>query len=472
MRELDPGSESELAAAQAPRPRHRRYRRVGLIAGPLALALVAGLAVGSAQGRHPAASGGGLRVSGHSGAAIQLIADSPNRDGTGAQGSQAAVTNSAAQVAVAEQTFALDLLRKVASAKPGSNVALSPSSLAIALAMLQTGARGQTAAEIAHVLHTSGLSSAQQDAGWQAVMDVLTGAAGGSGLALESANSLWVQRGLTLADPFMQAMSRYFRTGVWQVNFGSRASAEAAINAWVQTQTHGKITTLFDPGQLDPGTMLVLANAVYFKARWRQAFDAANTRPDTFHRADGTERTVDFLHEPLGGSGLSGVFTPGYQAVQIPYTGGRFAALAIMPYHQDLDHFVAGLSPTGLGTIVGTLTPIVQSGEPLSLPKFTVADYTTLNTTLGALGMRRAFGSSADLGGLGVAGSVGTVAQRDYISVDESGTEAAAVTGIGVAMSAVAGPPPGLFDHPFLFLVRDTETGTILFSTMVADPTG
>ncbi|HEY2298028.1 MAG TPA: serpin family protein [Jatrophihabitans sp.] len=404
----------------------------------------------SGHDEHAPPLASGLRVDDRSGSAVQLVADvHPFTAGAG----------DAALIARAEQSFALDLLR--AAGGGSDNIVLSPSSLAIALAMLQVGAGGRTASEIGAVLHTSELSAAQQAAGWAALVELQSSSAGS---VVESANAVWQQRGLTLRAAYMASLARYFRTGVWQVDFAhDLAGASSAINEWVSTHTHGKITKLFDAGEITTDTVLVLANAEYFKAAWQYKFDPKLTADGTFFRADGSRATVPFMNYK---GRLASTATPKYMAVQLPYAGGRFAAQVIMPMHGTLPQLLGSLTPDDFAAIAKA--PAADGGE-LLMPKFTAHTYTQLNSPLQQLGMRTAFTGDADFGAMSpTALMVQTVVQRDYLKVDEEGTEAAAVTGVGMVPQSAQVPPK--IDHPFLFVVRDTATGAILFAGQIQDP--
>ncbi|MEO8887750.1 MAG: serpin family protein [Jatrophihabitantaceae bacterium] len=436
--------------------RRKRGRLAVLGAGGLAVATAVTLALALLGPRSsPAPVADGPRNGARIGSAIQLVANVKPVAGPSSSDERAVVT--------AEQEFTFALLKRVNAAGGSANVVLSPASLAIALAMLRNGAGGQTEREIAAVLHTSGLTDAQLDSGWAALSaDLQTGG------VLDSANSLWLQHGAPMQAPFMNAMARYFRTGVWQVDFAhDLAGANRSINAWVSQQTRGKITKLFNPGDLDPSTLLVLANAVYFKAAWKTAFDRKQTADATFHTGAGAAVSTPFMTTGENSSTLVAQ-NADTMAVQLPYAGGPFAALAVMPRTQPLADFVSALTPETLGTLTAQLHP---SRVTVSLPKFEVSQYTRLDSVLKAMGMPTAFGPRADLSPMSpLAAYVKSVVQRDYLKVDEKGTEAAAVTGSGVEASAAH--VPLTFDHPFLFLVRDTKTGAIVFSAQIQDPTG
>ncbi|MBV9921377.1 MAG: serpin family protein [Pseudonocardia sp.] len=405
----------------------------------------------------------GLRVADRAGDALQLVANVQPL-------AEPAEPAAAAAVARAEQAFTFALLRQLnASGKP-QNTVVSPSSLAIALSMLQNGAVGDTERGIAAALQTPGLSTAQQDAGWSQLSAELAAAGKQAGIAVDSANSLWLQRDLPMQAPFMTAMARYFQSGVWQVDFQSNLAAAAkAINTWAAKQTHGKITKLFDDGDIDQSTALVLAIAVYFKATWQTKFDPRLTTSGDFHLVGGGTATVPFLTTGPEGMKVPSAVTPSYDAVQLPYSGGRFAALAIMPKGTDLTSFVNSMTATRLQQITAGLTN--QYPVDLRMPKLNLQQYTNLNTTMAAMGMAQAFSPLADFSAMSrTALQVQSVVQRDYLRVDEAGTEAAAVTGISAVPVALPVTRPIALDHPFLFLIRDTTTGTIIFAAQIQHP--
>ena len=435
--------------------RRRRTRWSAGAAAVLAAAVATALSLGgSSPSRTVTAccspSGPVQTISGPHGS-VQLVADT-----------QPVTTADPAQldaVVAAEQRLSLALLNQIGT---GSNVTVSPASLYLALGMLQNGARGATADEISTALQAGGLSTDDQNAGLAALTSSLAAAAAKGGIEFDSANSLWQQKGFPVKPQFLDALAAYYKSGMYQVDFaGENSDALAAINAWTSENTHGKITKLFD--SLDPSTVLVLANAIYFHADWQTPFDKTQTKPGTFTTADGKQVTAKFMS---GGPGLSAAVTDNYQAVALPYRGGRFEALAVMPTSGSLTGFVHSLTPDAIGTIADGLA----SGHEVAMPRFTTVTKTDLVPVLQALGMHLAFGGG-DLSGLSdVATAVDQVIQRDYLQVGEKGTTAAAVTGISIATSATVGGPDVTINHPFLFLVRDTQTGAILFASEITDP--
>lgn len=430
---------------QVGRPPSRRT----LLVGAAALVAVAVVLGGSFTGKHH----GGV-VGGSGGGTAQLV---------GQRQQIAADPSAAAAVARTEQAFSLDLLRHVRNGD--GNVSVSPLSLALALSMLENGAAARTRSEIAATLGAGDLSLAQQNAGWHALNADLAEAAKTGSIQLSTANSAWLQKGSSIRQPFLNALKTYYDTGVWTTDFAhNMPAALAAINAWTSQNTRGKITKLFD--KLDPSTLLVLANAVYFKAAWATPFEASDTHDARFITSNRSTITTKFLNGVLDAPTAA---TPEYQAVQLPYAGGRFAALAVMPTAASLTDFTASLTAGGLSTIVDSLA---SGPVHLSLPKFSTRTTSQLNAPLAAMGMPTAFTDAADFSTMTPTKvSVSQVVQRVYLKVAEKGTEAAAATGIAVGMSAVAEPPRTLtFDHPFLFLIRDTTTGAILFASQITDP--
>jgi len=254
------------------------------------------------------------------------------------------------------------------------------------------------------------------------------------------------------------------------VNFANDApGATKEINTWASQETHGRIRQLFAPGVLNAETALVLANAVYFKGTWVQAFSNATVK-GTFHLGTGATVQTPFMAVSSDGLRVPWSEGSGYDAVELPYQEGRFSALVIMPKSGTLDDFARDLDPAMLGRILNGLH---RSQVDLRMPSFEFSSGMALNSTLQAMGLVQAFGPEADLTGITpTALSVQTIVQKAFLHVMPTGTEAAAATGIAVGTSAVEykGPPLSV-DHPFLFLIRDDETGTILFASSVVDPT-
>ncbi|MGB9377777.1 MAG: serpin family protein [Mycobacteriales bacterium] len=363
-----------------------------------------------------------------------------------------------------------------ALAERAGNLALSPYSVAAGLAMTRNGARGETAAEIDRVLQSPG--PADLNSGFNALTGHLDGRAGpvrrtdGSAaeVALQSANSLWGQRGIGWAGPFLDDMAAYYGAGLRLVDFGADpADAAAAVNTWAAARTAGRIAHLVPAGALDASTRLLVVNAVHFKAPWEEPFDAAATRPAQFTRPDGSTVTVPMMGKLMKRARYAS--GPGWQAVDLPYAGSRLAMAVVVP---DLGHLAVvrrSLDGAGLADLLAALRPAAVAFD---LPRFTFRTRCALGEHLGALGMHSAFTDRADFSGLTETDKVmiDAVLHEAFIAVDEEGTEASAATAVMIGLtSALADPLRVSADRPFLFVVHDIETATPLFLGRVEDPT-
>jgi len=444
------------------RKRQVRRRGAGIGSAVVVVVLLATLIpIGLRNKTQPHAS---LHVSARLGPAIQLVS-------AGHGGGPTSTGTLPAAVAQSEQQFSLSLLKQLsASGTPSSNILVSPSSLSIALSMLELGARGDTETQIAGALDSGNLTAQQQAAGWSALSTELALAGASDGISVQSANSLWLQKGLAMDPTFMSSLSRYFASGVWQVDFAAGpAGAIDALNRWVTLKTHGRITSLFAPGAITSQTALILANAVYFKAAWQQPF-SVTTSNGSFHLSSGTTTSVPYMrtpaNAPLDGSAFVG---SGVDAVQLPYRGGHLAALIIMPTSGSISEFSASFSQADLAHIVSSLAP---SALDLAMPSLSLSASHELIPTLKGLGMEDAFESgTADFSAMtSTPLFVTDVAQKDTLSVTPWGSEATAATGIGMATSARQAALALVIDQPYLFLIRDRQTGEILFEAQVVNP--
>jgi len=373
---------------------------------------------------------------------------------------------SAQSLASSDNAFGLALYPEaVAASGRGNNVIVSPYSVSAVLRMLDTGAAGRTASQIQTVLHLAGTASSGAEAyATLACADERDGSSDGNQLSI--ADSLWAQKGITFEPSFLTLVSTSYGAPVQQVDFGGNpAGATSEINQWVSMETQGVIPTLLEPGDVGQGTRLVLVNALYFKGSWATAFDPALTAPAPFTLADGTPVQVP----TMWGSNLqmsTASVTADLTALELPYKGGALAMDFLMPAG-PLAEYEASLAPDTLGATLDSLTSLTDN---VTLPKFSFESRVDLVPILKSLGMVDAFGSGADFSGIDGAKdlSVSFVVQEAKIEVDERGTVAAAATALGADGGTVT--PVLRIDHPFLFLIRDTHTGSILFMGRVEDP--
>ena len=379
------------------------------------------------------------------------------------------------QVGLDSREFALELYARAASGD--GNAFISPYSVSVALAMTYAGAAGATKSEMMSALHFS-LPEPQLHAAWNAIDRELEGRedelvsedSTGNGVELEITNALFVQRGAELEKPFLDTLAQHYGAGIYAADFASEPEASrVAINDWTAERTNDRITDLLPMGSLD-GALLVLLNAIYFKASWMTPFNAALTMPAPFH-APGGDVMVDMMHGP-GGAYAAG---DGYQALELPYISPNVRMFFILPDAGRFAEIEAGMDATFFDRVHGELSDNYE--VDLRLPKFTIDGVTvSLSEALEALGMQLAFTGGADLSGMaGDPGDlfVSDVLHQAFVAVDETGTEAAAAT--AVVVSVTSAPPPKTpveltFDRPFLFAIYDEPTGQILFVGRLTDP--
>ncbi len=385
--------------------------------------------------------------------------------------------------AAAADAFGADLYRQLGA--DGQNLVFSPASIAAALQLALLGARGSTASQLVAALHLGapGRPAAAAEDGLRLLSGVIQAASQDpdGDTTLRAPNTLWLQAGLPLEPSF----SHQVRDGaaaavVREEDFrGAPRQARAAINELIADQTAGKITDLLGQDAVTADTRLVLANAVYLKARWSSPFTANATRDAPFHPGDGADPiTVSMMHRTGSLPYLRG---DGYQAVLLPYKGqsaGAALAMAIVLPDGPLAGLAqsglaqSGLAPSGLGPL---LAGAGQQSVALALPKFRQRTRAALIPVLRRLGVHDAFTDAADFSGITTAERllINAVVHQAYIDVDEQGTEAAAATAIGMRPMALRrGPEPIPFtvDRPFLFAIVDTVTGLPLFLGQVARP--
>lgn len=375
------------------------------------------------------------------------------------------------QLVASQNDFARAIFLHQAQTK--ENLVISPYSLYQALGMLDAGASDETASEmrlamrlpwedarvhrLVNALNQQFLSSADAEN------------ADDQTFKLQMANALWAAQDREYQQAFLDTLSQNYDTGLKTLDFTDASAASNAINAWVAEQTEQKITQLAEPAMFSADTALALTNAVYFQAAWRYPFNEAATSDAPFTILNGEQRNVPTmnLRETLDVS-VSEALT----MVRLPYAGGSMAMEILMPSLELWN------SPEGLSALWSNqanypeMQPTLVS---LSLPKFRIETPTIdLIPALKANGMQRAFTNDADFSGISGDQSlyVSAVAQKAFIDVNEKGTEASAAT-IAVVRpkSAPGGEPLQItFDHPFIFQIRDTATGAILFMGIVMQP--
>lgn len=357
--------------------------------------------------------------------------------------------------------FAVDLYRS-AVGQAGANTVVAPYSVTFALSMIYAGARGDTATEIADVLHADGMDAAAWHDGINAYDLTLDARTAGSSTEWNSANKVWVRPGLSLRDEFLDVLTGDYGSPLAETDFAADPKrARRTVNDWVDQQTNSLVSELFPPGSFTPTTVMALVNAVAMDAPWEFPFDPAATVEASFTLADGTTIETPTMHYD---EYLPSRTEEAYQAVELPYGGGALSMTVIVP--DDLERFEAEMSADSLLGIIGGTR---EGGIHLSLPKWTARTHLRLDDLLSELGMPTAFTPRADFSGMVQGGGiwVDRVEHEALVEVDESGTRAAAASG-GV-MAGSHGPTIAV-DRPFLYLIHDRGARTILFIGRVLDP--
>ena len=350
-----------------------------------------------------------------------------------------------------------------ALAETPGNIVLSPYSVGTAMAMATVGARGETEAEMAKALSLE-LPRDDVDAANAAVLSSLDKAATDS-FQLHIANALMLARlGGVVSDAYVTLLRRGYSADVF-----SGADA-ATVNAWVKKRTDGKIDSIVS--HLDPTTVMVLVDAIYFKAPWQKAFHAEETRAEPFQLDNGQVKVAMMQTEDL----FHLATRPGYRAIELPYTGERVSMIVMLP-DAGAREVVQRLDGDEMGRLLAQLRSPADRVR-LSLPRFRSSFETSLKEPFWQMGIHRAFDlRAADFSGVTgrppseVPLAISQIRHRAMIDVTEEGTEAAAATGIGMSTTALR-PPPETFrvDRPFLFAIVDRETKAILFEGRIEDP--
>jgi serine protease inhibitor len=362
-------------------------------------------------------------------------------------------------IVAADNAFGLSLFDTLLGGSAGANIAISPLSVALALQILYNGAAGSTQQAMAQTLMLGTLSAQALNNDNAALQASLMSA--DPKVQLTIANSLWInQTDGPVLPPFTQTDETYYGA-----TLGDLAGAPDNVNAWVDSETHGLITHLLPAGAYHDA---IIANVLYFKGPWTTSFDPANTVAASFTLSGGSQTPTQLMHQTgtfaYAAGTLHGV---NFQAVRLPYGQGRLSMLIVLPNAgADVTSFVANIAVEDLDSLTTQLEPAMVA---IALPRFTASYGTSLTAALRSMGMGIAFGLSADFSALAPGFSVNVVEHKTVVEVDETGTVAAAATGIGEL--AVASPQYTMtINHPFFYAIQDDKTGALLFIGVLMKP--
>ncbi len=361
--------------------------------------------------------------------------------------------------------FAFDLYEKLNDKE--ENVFFSPYSISSALAMTYTGAENITKQEMKQVMYY--LDDKESLAKSFGKLNDHIEAATQKGVQLNIANSLWCQQNYNFMDKFISINDSYYKAGIKKVDFkNNHPQVRKNINKWVEDKTNNKIKNLIKKNMLDPLTRLVLVNAIYFNGKWEHPFKEEKTKEDTFFIYSECTTKADFMNQTVS---LRYYKDDLAKVIEIPYEGNEISMMVLLPHKRyGMKELEQKLNYELFQKYIRSL---YKTKVKLSLPKFKFsADY-DLNDPLKNLGMKTAFQKDADFSG--ITGKkdlfISEVVHKSFVDVNEKGTEAAAATGVVMRKSSAIMKSASFdADHPFIFLIKDNKSGSILFMGRMMNP--
>jgi len=380
-----------------------------------------------------------------------------------------ALTQAEIETVSAFNDFGFKLFRQVIHEDQGdTNVFISPLSISMALGMTVNGARGETEQGMKSTLEFGSMDMTDINEAYQGLMELLPGL--DPEVLFQVANSIWYRMGEDIREEFLGACRDYFDAEVTEINFADPA-AGPTINAWVDDKTKGKIKKIV-PDVIPEDLVMYLINAIYFKGTWTDEFDPALTRDDAFYLPRGTQTTCRMMSRPEDGQLAEFEYfaDDDVQVIDLPYARGFYSMTLVLPADGiDLEGLIAGLDADAWRA----WTDSVRTHEGrLLMPRFETTFEIELSQVLSALGMALAFSWDADFTGMRESGGlwIDKVKHKTYVKVDEAGTEAAAVTAVGMIDSVDPDTFVMHINRPFLAAIREKHSGTIVFIGKIIDP--
>ncbi|TKJ38743.1 MAG: serpin family protein [Planctomycetes bacterium B3_Pla] len=377
--------------------------------------------------------------------------------------------------------FALELYAKLRGG--GANLFLSPYSISTALAMTYAGARGETGSQMAKVLHfptivssatepsaTPATNRRQFASAFGKIVKDLNARGEKGGYELRVANALWGQKQYGFLEEFLELIKTNYGGQLNEVDFAGAAEvARKTINTWVEKKTNNKIKNLIPKGVLDSMTRLVLTNAIYFKGNWARQFKEEMTEDAPFTLTDGEKIDAAMMNQTAE---FGYAETDTFQGLELPYVDNELSMIILLPKKSDgLSNLEKALT---LKDLSGWLAKLRKQKVIVSVPRFKMTSRFSLASVLKSMGMTNAFSAKADFSGMNGRRDlfISAVIHKAYVDVNEEGTEAAAATAVTVRLTSIAPTQMPVFraDHPFLFLIRDNQSDSILFIGRVMNP--
>ena len=363
--------------------------------------------------------------------------------------------------------FAFALAKELAKEKPGENIFISSYSISTALQMVRAGAAGETKAEMDRVLGVGGASGNELAQAYKELDAAIR--AGASNAVLNVANAIWFAPNVELKPDFSSLNKQYYGAKLSALDFTDPRSS-GVVNRWVDDATHGKIKQMIE-GPMSGMTGAFLCNAIYFKGTWDKQFNPRETQDRQFHLAYGQQKAIPMMRQKRD---FEYNETDTFQAVRLAYAGSRLGMYVFLPATNSTPQkLVEDFSAAGWEK--GVVAKFAKREGTLQMPRFKMEYKAELKQPLMALGMQRAFrAGAADFSGMtSTPLYVDAVKHKSFVEVNEEGTEAAAATGVTMKMTAVApGPRPFqmIVDRPYVFVIEDQPSHTILFLGEVMEP--
>ena len=345
------------------------------------------------------------------------------------------------------------------------NIFISPSSVAIALAMTYNGASGSTQQAMAKTLELQGMDLPEINSSYAAVLKQLLDNSE-TKVQLKIANSLWANQDVSFAPDFLKRTQDFYQAKISNLNFKD-AAASSIINNWVKENTNGKITKIVE--KIEPDQVLFLINAIYFKGNWSKEFDKNQTAPYPFYTTLGTQKQ----HPMMSQEGDYRYYeSEKFQAVSLPYgKDGKISFYIFLPKNNsNLKAFYQNLNVENWEK---WMTQFNNQKGFIRLPRFKTDYDITLNDALKTLGMGEAFSNKANFSGMGKNFAISQVKHKTFVEVNEEGTEAAAATSVGIVATSMRQEPEPfrmIVDRPFFCAIRDNQTGNVLFMGSIIEP--
>src|SRR6218665_238898 len=383
----------------------------------------------------------------------------------------AAADDSTDELSKANNAFAVHLYKQIVDANNGKNIFFSPVSISTAFGMVSLGARGNTRKQMKAALHLDKISS--DETVKEAYKQLLTAFKDqASNYTLHMVNRLFGSEGFQFHDQLIQEMKKYFEASLERLAFeGKPEERRGKIKEWVEEQTNQKIRDLLRSGTIDTRTILVIVNAIYFNALWKHPFNEKLNKLGPFRISKSESEDLEMMRLNNKFLNYHNSSELNCEVLELPYQGNKASMFVFLPYEVDgLPHLEKQLSGVKL---TDTLSKVQSQNTVVQLPKFLIDQDISLKKFMQMMGMVDLFGDSADLSGIGSGRLAVTDAiHKAFVNVSESGTEAAAATGIIIGLTSAYNPSPTNFivDRPFLFLIYEKNTQSVLFMGRLVKP--